>query len=281
MNTGENAVRKRICAPLYPKDILVDAELSTCSLATRGAYLWFLLQICYDNVSSMTLDLQAWSRFWRCSEDEARAVVTELSQRNPCDVTLCNEIVTLTNRRRKRLLKRRCNALARVRRYRARLTQNPPPPYPVTPCNASRNPSCNAPVTTENPPSPIPLPGKMNTSNRIEKSIPDTPSLRNTIARSLATASETTRLIQINDYADIHNPANDPILLALTLGQDHNGTRDKARNYYRGALARLGPALFRAILAELWGELKSGRIRRPGALLVSKLKTAQSKGVRT
>ena len=81
----------------------------------------------------------------------------------------------------------------------------------------------------------------------------------------------------IRDYGDIHN-CPDPILAAIGV----TGERDKqgwgywvkllnqGREYYGRETA---DRLFRGCLDELYGEMKAGEVRNPGALLNRKLKT--------
>lgn len=78
------------------------------------------------------------------------------------------------------------------------------------------------------------------------------------------------RLIDIEDYSDIHNPENDAVSVALSVTGE--GGNKQAEGYLRKALDRLGDQPFRSAVAELWGEMKSDTINKPGAILVKKLK---------
>jgi hypothetical protein len=84
---------------------------------------------------------------------------------------------------------------------------------------------------------------------------------------------------EIKDYTDIHNPAHDPVLVAMAI----TGERDKRAwghwvKVLNQARRRLDPErhgraerLFRGCLAELFGEMRAGEVEKPGALLNQKL----------
>jgi len=76
--------------------------------------------------------------------------------------------------------------------------------------------------------------------------------------------------ISIEDYEDILNPEHDAIAVALAVTGE-NGNR-QAEGFYRKALKAIGPKAFRQAVAELWGEMKTDNIRKPGAILTNKLK---------
>lgn len=112
-------ITKRVSTPIYPKDILSDRELVTCSPAAKGAWLWTFLQLLADDKDRQRDTFEGFARSWCCTVAEAKGIVTELVERSPCDVSLQGDVVTLTSRR----LKRKCNArkqgAARVRKHRA------------------------------------------------------------------------------------------------------------------------------------------------------------------
>ncbi len=92
---------------------------------------------------------------------------------------------------------------------------------------------------------------------------------------------EKAKLPEVQVYEDIHNPANDPILVAMTI----TGERSKQGWGYwvkvlNDARKEHGPEragrLFRGCLAELYGEIKQGECDKPGACLNMKLKTVFS-----
>lgn len=81
---------------------------------------------------------------------------------------------------------------------------------------------------------------------------------------------------EINDYGDIENPANDPILVAITVTGERGkmgwGHWLKQLNRARKALGReQADRLFRGCLKELYGEIKAGECDKPGAVLNIKL----------
>jgi hypothetical protein len=81
---------------------------------------------------------------------------------------------------------------------------------------------------------------------------------------------------EINDYRDIENPANDPILIAIAVTGERGkmgwGHWLKQLNRARKALGReQADRLFRGCLKELYGEMKAGECDKPGAVLNIKL----------
>ncbi len=78
--------------------------------------------------------------------------------------------------------------------------------------------------------------------------------------------------IEIQDYATIHDPSFDAIALALSVTGEQ--PEPITVGFLKKSLVKLGDKGFRTSVAELWGEMKSDRIDRPGAILVNKLKSA-------
>lgn len=83
--------------------------------------------------------------------------------------------------------------------------------------------------------------------------------------------------LTIHDYQDIHNPNQDPILIAIAITGEHNkpgwGHWTKVLNQgQRDVGTATADRLFRGCLAELWGEMKAQEVNNPGALLNFKLK---------
>jgi hypothetical protein len=77
------------------------------------------------------------------------------------------------------------------------------------------------------------------------------------------------RPIEIRDYPDIHNPAHDPVAVALGVTKDAD---PRAAPAFRKELARIGRAAFLSAVAEVWGEWRAGEWDNPGAGLTMKLK---------
>lgn len=87
---------------------------------------------------------------------------------------------------------------------------------------------------------------------------------------------EKTEPPEINDYADIHDPANDPILVAMGITRERSklgwGHWVKVLNHARKEHGtERAELLFRGCLAELWGDMKANECRNPGAILNIKL----------
>lgn len=82
---------------------------------------------------------------------------------------------------------------------------------------------------------------------------------------------------EVNDYADIENPLNDPISLAISLTKESD---KRGWGYWAHMLAKakktLGKQradrLFRGCLKELFGEMKQGECKKIGACFNLKLK---------
>jgi len=117
-------IEKRVSEPVYPSDILGDTDLMMCSNATFGVWMKCLLHIWRNDRPDVSGTYEQLARLWGCSVQDAGAAVDELKRQNVCDVTICNGIVTLCNRRKARAAKARRDGAERVAKYRARTRGN-------------------------------------------------------------------------------------------------------------------------------------------------------------
>lgn len=125
----------------YFGDWKKDAELSMCSLATRG--FWFeVLGAMFERDRSgvITGTAEQIARVARCTAQEAQTAISELHHTKAANVSECNGVYTLVNRRMNAEFKARTTSAERVRRHR----QN----KDVTKCNANVT-MCNANVTDD------------------------------------------------------------------------------------------------------------------------------------
>lgn len=150
----EQGIRKRASTPIYAADILADTEIRKCTLATRGAWYESFLRICRDDTDRIEGTYDQLARLWGCTLDEARAVVTELSNTKTCSVTVCNNICTLINRRRNRMLKEREKTRKRVANHRIEKRSNGNVTGHVTTCNTAPSSSLSSSVLSKDNTSP-------------------------------------------------------------------------------------------------------------------------------
>jgi len=120
----------------FPAHWATDVALSKCSPATRGIWMDLLCSMYADGdkgVVSGTIDQLA--RMTRCTPQEIRVAVDELKNSDTADVTECNGVVTLENRKMKREFKTRNSTKTRVQKHRNAVVTGDVTPN-VTPCNA-------------------------------------------------------------------------------------------------------------------------------------------------
>lgn len=120
----------------YPGEWLSDAKVSQCRPATRGIW-WDAISAMHgiDRCGQMSGTVEALARVCRCRVDEMRAAIDDLRLTGAADVTECNGIVTLVNRRMRREFECRQAVKNRVDRHR-QLKKQP-----------QRNEHCMPPVT--------------------------------------------------------------------------------------------------------------------------------------
>jgi putative component of membrane protein insertase Oxa1/YidC/SpoIIIJ protein YidD len=91
---------KHFFMQFYPGEWLSDAKVSQCRPATRGIW-WDAISAMHgiDRCGQLSGTIEALARVCRCRVDEMRAAVDDLRSTGAADVTECNGIVTLVNRR--------------------------------------------------------------------------------------------------------------------------------------------------------------------------------------
>lgn len=109
----------------FPSDWLSDPALGRCSPTTRGIWIDMVcLMHQSGGTGEISCSLDEFSRICRCSPDEANKALEELNLTKTADVTFCNSLVTVTNRRMKRDYKYRYDTRLRVQRYRSNASSN-------------------------------------------------------------------------------------------------------------------------------------------------------------
>jgi hypothetical protein len=103
----------------YPGDWLKDPAVGLCSPATRG--IW-MDAICAMHEQGQTGELSgnaaSLARVCRCTPEEISCAAQELRATQTADVTICNDKITLINRRMRRLHELRKSAKERQFRHR-------------------------------------------------------------------------------------------------------------------------------------------------------------------
>jgi hypothetical protein len=104
-----------------PKEWLSDPQVSQCKPATRGVW-WDAISAMHemDRCGQLSGTLENLARVCRCRVDEMRAAADELRSCGAADVTECNGIVTLVNRRMRREAEERKSVKNRVDKHRAK-----------------------------------------------------------------------------------------------------------------------------------------------------------------
>lgn len=119
--------------PLYPADIIRDTRI--LSLEAKGAWCDFLFFAhSSDHRGKLTYTVSGWARLWGCDVATAQRCINEIKDTNIGNVTICNDEVTLTNRRMVKEEKIKEQTKLRVRRHRE-----------THQCNADETPMYSAP----------------------------------------------------------------------------------------------------------------------------------------
>lgn len=132
----------------YVKDWLADVELQSASASTRGIWINALC-LMWESRTRGTISFPKSSgpRFLNCQPAEFELFLREASVTKFADVTLCNGVVTLSNRRMVAEEKVRSQTKLRVQRHRSN-----------APCNADKTLPSSSPTpctkVQEEPPIP-------------------------------------------------------------------------------------------------------------------------------
>lgn len=167
-------ITRSISEPVFAKDILSDINLALCGLKAWGGWMKTLLYLWDGKKDRLSYTVEDWSKVWRCSFGEARAVILELAETNTCRVEVTtvtgtvdvsehtemlhviesNSRVTLVSRRLERRQHARNEILARVQRHRKRKRNAPVTPK-VAPSSISSSSSPSASAKGEEKPPPV------------------------------------------------------------------------------------------------------------------------------
>ena len=114
----------------YPADWLSDAELGKCCAATRGIWIDMCCHMHTDDRCGMLAGtVPRLTQICRCTEAEMDHAIAELVETadvtKPLHVTLCNDHVTLVNRRMRRAWLKRNSSYDRVKRFRDKEVTQP------------------------------------------------------------------------------------------------------------------------------------------------------------
>lgn len=125
----------------YPNDWLGDSELGMCSFATRGIWITMLCRMWHSKTrGQLSGNREQLCRLIGCTVAELDDFLRENSVTQFADVTECNEIVTVTNRRMRNDDKSRNNGRLRVRRHREKRA-----------CNTKVTPPSSTSISTTTP----------------------------------------------------------------------------------------------------------------------------------
>lgn len=107
-----------------PKEWLSDPQVSICRPATRGIWIDAISAMHeMDRCGQLVGTLENLARVCRCRVDEMRAAVDDLRTSGAADVAEQNAIVTLVNRRMRRLYEDRQATKNRVDRHRSKKSE--------------------------------------------------------------------------------------------------------------------------------------------------------------
>ena len=236
----------------YPSDWSRDT--TPLSLAARGAWITIVCEMWHSKKrGKLSLTLAGYCRLLGAPAPEVMAVIEELTQTEVCEnLTRSNKNITLVCRRmRREEKKRQANRLRQKRFYK-----KTHPNAPITD-KTSEGRSQKAEVIST---------GRTGKKEKLPTALP-----------GQKMDYEKTKPPEINDYGDIENPLNDPILVAIAVtgesGKMGWGHWLKKLNRARKTLGHeRADRLFRGCLKELYGEMKQGECNKPGAILNIKLR---------
>jgi len=143
-------VAKRPAFQFYPADWRKDPLLGLASHTTKG--IWIDILCCLWEVpeqGKLGASRPQWCHLLGCKIDEFDTFVLEAKSFKFCDVTICNDIVTVINRRMYRDYKERENTRLRVKRLRGNRSCNGGGNVSVT-----LHSSSSSSTSVKNPPTP-------------------------------------------------------------------------------------------------------------------------------
>lgn len=128
---------KQVSEQVYPSDILADTQLMQCSPMAFGAWMKCLLHMWSNKICEISGDSVSLARLWNCLVSEADAIIEELCEQKPCNISVHKRDgerdvsrsvvqkyngnythVTLVSRRLERKQKNLSLAAKRAREYR-------------------------------------------------------------------------------------------------------------------------------------------------------------------
>src|SRR5690349_18776272 len=87
----------------WKSDWMSDPLLTSCSLATRGAWMDILCAIhSLDNYGKITRTLEQFAKLARCTPQEMRSAIDELKEMEVADITEIESKITIISRRMKK-----------------------------------------------------------------------------------------------------------------------------------------------------------------------------------
>ena len=119
----------------YPRDWLADSGVTRLSPASRAVWFDFLCTMWVEGSDSVTGTTESLARLAHCEPKDVTLFLSECVTCNTAVTQVCNGIVTVTSRRRRRELSPLAKTAARVRKHRRR--------------NADVTPTRNARVTVQ------------------------------------------------------------------------------------------------------------------------------------
>ena len=136
----------------YPGDARRDAELHMMSFQSRGVW-WEMICCMWDAKERGKLfgTSEQLCRLLGCTPPELQTAIHELSVTKTADVTVCDDFITVINRRMFKAAKERQQARDRMERYRERKKSKRKGDDDITPpSSSSSSSSCNSNTVTKN-----------------------------------------------------------------------------------------------------------------------------------
>jgi hypothetical protein len=139
-------------AKFYPSDWMNDTQLSICSPQTRGIWIDIICAMHEsDRCGELGCTYKQLSRLCRCSIEEIKSAISELSESKTADVTIDNGYVTLINRRMKREYTGRVSSRHRQRNHRSKKKSNADVTVQKSYIREQRSEDCPTDIATQSP----------------------------------------------------------------------------------------------------------------------------------